>query len=435
MNVAVVEADKVGGVCLNIGCIPSKSLIHQAAIYDHLGDLEGMGLAIDRGGFDYGRIHRKSRKAAETLSKGVRYLLKKNKIALIEDYARIAGAGRVKLGSGDTLEGKNIIVATGSRPSEIPGFSIDEKKVLSSTGALMLQSLPASLLILGAGAIGVEFAYIMSAFGVEVRLVEMLDRVLPLEDSDSADVLRKAYKKRGVQIHTGTKAVSFDAKGKILKVGLEAEKGERQEVEAEMVLLAVGRRPNTEDIGLDSVGIETEKGYVPVGDYYQTAIPGLYAIGDVVASPLLAHVASREGEIAVEYIAGLSPEPRIDPLSIPSAVYSEPQVASFGVTEEDAKQRGLEYNISRFPYRGAGKSVAVEQPEGQVKIVTDKRTGEIIGAHVAGAEATELIHEILLARSGELLAEDVVGMIHAHPTLSEGVGEAMRAVLGRAIHI
>jgi len=435
MNAAVVEAEKVGGVCLNIGCIPSKSLIHQATLYSHIEDLEGMGLEVDRGGFDYGQVYRKSRKAADTLSKGVRFLLKKNKVTLIEDYARIAGKGTVKLDSGDTIRGSNIIIATGSRPSEIPGFSIDETQVLSSTGVLMLESLPSSLLILGAGAIGVEFAYIMNAFGVQVRLVEMLERVLPLEDADSAEVLRKAYKKRGIEIHTGTKAASMSAKGRRLSVTLEDGRGERRDVEAEKVLLAVGRRPNTEDIGLDSVGIKTEKGTVAVGDYYQTSVPGIYAIGDVVASPLLAHVASREGEIAVEHMAGRNPRPRIDPLSIPSAVYSEPQVAGFGVTEAEAEKRGLSVKVSRFPYRGAGKSVAIGRSEGQVKVITDEGTGEIMGAHVAGAEATELIHEILLARSGELLAEDVAEMIHAHPTLSESVGESMRAVLGRPIHI
>jgi dihydrolipoamide dehydrogenase len=248
-------------------------------------------------------------------------------------------------------------------------------------------------------------------------------------------VLRKVYKKRGVQIHTGTKAVSMAAKGRGLEVELEDEKGERRKVEAEKVLLSVGRRPNTEDIGLDTVGVETEKGAIPVGDFYQTRVAGIYAIGDVIASPLLAHVASKEGEIAVEHMAGGTPPPRIDPLSIPSAVYSEPQVASFGYTEAAVGAAGVKHKVSRFPYRGAGKSVAVEQSEGMIKILTDEATGEIIGAHAAGAEATELIHEILLARSGELLPEDVADMIHAHPTLSEAVGEAMRAVLGRPIHI
>ncbi|HUV06786.1 MAG TPA: dihydrolipoyl dehydrogenase [Spirochaetia bacterium] len=435
MKTAVVEADKVGGVCLNVGCIPSKSLIYQAGIYQHVGALKEMGLKIDLSGFDYGSVQKKSRKAAEKLSKGVQFLLKKNNVDLIEGYGRLEGPNEVRLEAGDRLSAAHIILATGSRTAEIPGFSIDEKLVLSSTGALMLQELPKSLLILGAGAIGVEFAYIMNAFGVEVHLVEMMDQILPLEDSEVVDVVARIFKKRGVRILTGTKALSWEKKGKAARVVLEDKSKKKTELDAEKILLAVGRVPNTEDIGLDRVGLETERGFIPVGDYYETAVKSICAIGDVVATPLLAHVASKEGEIAVEHMAGLHPVPRIDPLSIPGAVYTEPQLASFGYTEARAREKKIDFKATTFPYRGAGKSVAIEQPDGMVKILTDSSSGEILGAHVVGSEATELIHELLLARSSELLAEDVAGMIHAHPTLSEAVMEGMRSVLGQAIHV
>ncbi len=435
MKSVVIEAEKVGGVCLNVGCIPSKSLIHQAGIFRHISELERMGAKVDLKGFDYGKVYQSSRKASDQLSKGVQFLLKKNKVTVVKGYGRLTGEHEVTLDSGEKITGKFILISTGSRPAEIPGFAIDEKRILSSTGALMLEKLPESMLILGAGAIGVEFAYVMNAFGVQVYLVEMLDQVLPLEDHETVGVITKIFKKRGIDVRVGTRAVSMGKKGSKLNVMLEEKKQKQSSIEVDTILEAVGRRPNTEDIGLDSVEIGTEKGFIPVGDYYRTGKPSIYAIGDVVDSPLLAHVASKEGEIAVEHMAGHNPPAKIDPLSIPGAVYSEPQLASFGYTEVRAKEAGVPYNASSFPYRGAGKSVAIEQPDGLVKILTDPETGEIIGAHIVGAEATELIHELLLARSSELLAEDIAAMIHAHPTLSEAVMEGMRATLGQAIHI
>jgi dihydrolipoamide dehydrogenase len=435
MKVVVIEADKVGGVCLNVGCIPSKSLIHNASIFSHITDLERMGARVDLKGFDYGKVQEASRKAADKLSRGVQYLLKKNNVKVVKGRGRLKSAHEVTVDSGETIVGKNILMATGSRPAEIPGFSIDEKKIISSTGALMLKELPESMLILGGGAIGVEFAYIMNAFGVQVFLVEMLDQLLPLEDHETVDVLAKIFRKRGIDVRTATKAVSVEKKGDKLNVLLEDRQKKQDSIEVEAALEAVGRVPNTEDIGLDRVGIETERGFIPVGDYYRTEVDSVYAVGDVVDSPLLAHVASKEGEIAVEHMAGRSPPSRIDPLSIPAAVYSEPQLASFGYTEAAAKEAGLTFRVSIFPYRGSGKSVAIEQPDGMVKILADSETGEILGAHIVGAEATELIHELLLVRSSELLAEDIAQMIHAHPTLSEAVMECMKVSLGQAINI
>ncbi len=434
LKTAVVERDKPGGVCLNWGCIPSKALISQGGIYSRIKDLESMGVKVDLSGFDYGKVYKKSRKAAETLSRGVQFLLKKNSIHYITGNGRIEDPHRVRVDGDKTYSAKFIIIATGARPAEIPGFKTDEEQVLSSTGALSLKKLPESMIILGSGAVGMEFAHIFNTFGVDVTVVEMLPGILPTEDREIASVVERAFKKRKIKIHTGTKALSMSREEGLLSV--EVQKGEEKEtLKGEMILVAVGRTPNTEDIGLDKAGITAEKGFIPVGDYGRTSVPSIYAIGDVVATPLLAHVASKEGEIAVEHMAGHNPPPRPDPMAIPGAVYCEPQVGSFGLNEETAKDKGIKYGKATFPYRGAGKAVAVEEPDGMVKILFDPDTHEILGGHVVGAEATELIHEILLARSSELLPEDIATMIHAHPTLSEAVMEAARAVEGWAIHI
>ena len=435
LKACVIEKNKPGGVCLNIGCIPSKALIHQAEVFRSISDLEYMGVSVDRKNFDYSKVFAKSRKASDTLSKGVGFLLKKNSVELIQGNAVLKGPNEVSVNSGKTITGKHIIVATGSRPRSIPGFDFDEERVLSSDRALMLEKLPESIIILGGGFIGVEFAHIMNAFGVKVTVVELLERLLPLEDADSSEVLTRAFKRRKIDILTSTKALSMKKEGKKVSLLLEKKDGGQTSIEAEKVLVVVGRAPNTEDIGLESVGITTEKDFIPVGDYYQTKVPTIFAIGDVVATPQLAHVASKEGEIVVEHLVGKSPPSRIDPLLIPSAVYCEPQVASIGYKEWQAQEQDVAYKKASFPYRGAGKSVAIEKIDGMVKVLYDPESSEILGAHVAGSEATELIHEILLAKSAELLPGDIAAMIHAHPTLSEAVMEAMRAAEGWAINI
>jgi len=435
LKTAIVEKDLPGGVCLNIGCIPSKALIHQAAVYRTAPDLEAIGVKVDLEGFDYSTVFAKSRAAADKLSKGVRFLLNKPLITWVEGEATDVKAGAVTLKDDTVVACKNIIIATGSRPTEIPGFNFDEKNILSSTGVLMLEKLPKSLLILGAGAIGVEFAHIMNAFGVEIHLVEMLDHLLPLEDDEIADVLLRSFKKRGIKTYTGTKALSQKQADGGLEVLLESKDGKQQTLLVEKILVSVGRTPNSGGMKLDS-GIKIDdRGFIQFGDYYQTDVPGIYAIGDVVKTPLLAHVASKEGEIAVEHIAGVSAATRVDLMTVPAATYCEPQVASFGYSEKRALELGIDYKKAVFPYRGAGKSVVTEKVEGMVKILTAPDTGEILGAHIVGAEATELIHELLLARSSELLPLDITNMIHAHPTLSEAVVEAVRNVDGNAIHI
>jgi dihydrolipoamide dehydrogenase len=435
LKACVIEKDKPGGVCLNIGCIPSKSLIHQAEVYRSAAELEAMGVKVDRSGFDYANVFKKSRLAADTLSKGVAFLLKKNKIEYVQGTATLKGPNEVAVQGGKTISGKSIVVATGSRPRVIPGFEFDGQSVLSSDHALMLERLPKSVLILGGGFIGVEFAHVMAAFGVKVTVVELLDRILPLEDAESSSVLARSFKKRGIALHTSTKALSMEKGAASVRLKVQPKDGEPQTLEAEKLLVVVGRAPNTEGIGLENVGIATEKGFIPVGDFCRTKVPSIFAIGDVVPTPQLAHVAFKEAEIVAEYLAGHGREAKVDLLAIPSAVYCEPQVASFGYKEWQAQQEGVPYKKASFPIRGAGKSVAVERTEGMVKILFNPETHEIIGAHVTGADATELIHEILLAKTSELLPEDVATMIHAHPTISEAVMEAMKSVDGLPIHV
>lgn len=434
LKTCVIEKDKPGGVCLNMGCIPSKALLHQAEVFHSIKDLESMGVSVDTSGFDYKQVYKKSRKAATTLSKGVQFLLKKNKIDYIEGEGIITGPKEVTVNGEKKLQGKNIIIATGSRPKTIPGFDFDGDRILSSDDALLLEKLPKRMLILGGGAIGCEFAYIMNSFGVEVTIAEMMDHLLPLEERETVAVLERSFKKSGITIHTGTKATGVEKSSTGVSASLENAKGEKISIEADQVLVVFGRTPNSQGIGLENVGIQTERDFVVTGDYYQTNVPGIFAIGDVINTPWLAHAASKECEIVVEYIAGEKPYPRIDHNTIPSAVYTEPQVASFGITEDTAKEKNIDYKTASFPYRGAGKAVAMEKPDGMIKIIYSPETKEALGAHIVGADATELIHELLLGKTAELLPEDISTMIHAHPTISEAVMESMRAVDGWAIH-
>jgi dihydrolipoamide dehydrogenase len=430
---AVVEKDRPGGVCLNIGCIPSKALLHDAELVRSAAELAELGAKVDLGSLDYSKAFARSRKAADTLSKGVVYLFKKNKIELVTGEGTIRSPHEIAIKGGRTLSGRFLLIATGSRPRGIPGFEFDEKAILSSNGALMLEKLPKRIGILGGGAIGVEFAHVMNAFGVEVHLVEMMEQLLPLEDAEAVEVVARSFKKRGIAIYTGTKATGYTRSGPALKLTLQGKEGAK-ELEVDQVLVVVGRAPNSEGIGLESIGLKTDRGFIPVGEAGQTAVPGVYAIGDLVATPMLAHVASKEGEIAVEHMAGRKPHP-LDLNAIPGAVYCEPQLASFGYTEKRAREAGLAFDKGVLPYRAAGKSVAVGRTEGLVKILVDKESREILGAHVVGADATEMVHELLLAKTAELLPEDIATMIHAHPTLSEAVMEAARMVEGWAIAI
>jgi dihydrolipoamide dehydrogenase len=440
----VVEKDKPGGVCLNIGCIPSKSLIHSAQLFSEgLGLLKAGGATVDLGGFSYRGVWQASRLAADRLSKGILFLLKKNKVDLIQGRGRLKDARTVlveKDGEGVLLNAKAIILATGSRPRDLPGFAVDEKSILSSTGMLLSETLPKSMTILGAGAIGMEFAYVLSSFGVKVTVVELMDQVLPLEDPESAKVVEKTFSSRGVEIHTGAKAEKAEVKSDGVHLYATLRDGSPAEIVSERLLVSIGRAPNTEDIGLETLGVRMNRGYVETGDFYETSAEGIYAIGDITIQPQLAHVASKAGEIASERIAQVlsgragPKESRINPYTIPSAVYCEPELASFGLSEKKAKDLGVRHAVARFPYRGIGKAVATEAAEGQVKLVYAPDTGAILGTSIVGAAATEIVHELLLASCAELTIDEVSEMIHAHPTISEGVMEAAKAALGRAIH-
>ncbi len=433
LKTAVVEKDQPGGVCLNWGCIPSKNLIHQAELFHSLREMEDVGVTVDRSTLDYASVQANSRKVVKTLTGGVSGLLKKNKVAQIAGTARITATGELTLDDGTVLVGKNILVATGSRPMQVPGFECDEDRVLSSTGILALTELPQELVVLGGGAIGCEFAFVMNAFGVKITLVEALDHLLPTEDFEVCAVLESCLERAGIEVLTKTRAQSLDKDGEKLAITLETAEGEINR-EADKALVVFGRVPNTENLGLAELGVELdERGYVTVGDYNQTRVPGVYAIGDITRTPALAHVASAEGEMAVEHMAGhTSHVANVDPAKVPSAIYCEPQVAGFGLREDDLGDRKVKKSV--FGYPGAGKSIAVGKPDGLVKILCDADTDEIVGAHVVGHNATELIHELLLASSSELLPEDLVRTIHAHPTLSEATLEAARGINGQPIH-
>ena len=435
LKACLIEKDRLGGVCLNWGCIPTKNIIHQAEVFQSRTLLEEMGVRVDDQNLDFSRVVKKSRMAVERLVKGVAYLLKKNQVNLIKGTARIAARGSIVVDDRTTISAKNIIIATGSRSFQLPDFETDERQVLSSTGILSLQRLPQDIVILGGGAIGCEFAYIMNAFGVKVHLVEMMDHLLPFEDAETAAVLEKSFEKNGIRVMTATRAVSLEKLSKNVRVTLQAADGGQEKVEACNALCVFGRTPNTDNIGLEAIGLKSEKGYIPVGDYCQTAVQGVYAIGDVLATPQLAHVASKEAEIAVEHMAGLPAKTGIDLNAVPSAIYCQPQVAGFGLREGQAREGNIPHKVARFPYRAVGKAVAVDSTAGHVKVLYDPSTTEILGAHMVGSNATELIHEILLAKTNELIPEDIAGMMHAHPTIAEAIMEGMREVEGHAIHV
>ncbi len=445
LKACIVEKDKPGGVCLNWGCIPSKALIHQADLLHGIPHLQNLGIAVDTANLDFAKAHKKSRLAADRLSKGVQFLLKKNAIDVIPGEGRLASPTELVVNGEQRIKARAILLATGSRPRELPGLAFDETTVLSSTGALNLKKLPKNIAILGGGAIGMEMGYVWNAFGANVTIIEALDRILPLEDAEVAALVRKIFEKRGVKFITGAFASAGSrgpkGLGLDLKPAKEGNPGIPSRVDADAVLVAVGRVPNTAGLGLEEIGIALERGFVPVGDYCETAAKGVYAIGDITPTPQLAHVASKEGELAIEHIASVlkgHPAPRerrVDPSLIPSAVYCDPEIASFGLLEEKAKAQDIPHKVFSFPYRGIGKAVATEKSEGFVKIVATPDGGEILGAAIVGERATDLIHEPLLARAAELTVADIADLIHAHPTVAEGVMEAARGLLGRAVHV
>jgi len=437
MKVAIVERDRLGGVCLNWGCIPTKALLRNAEVIALLRRGEEFGFSFDNLRIDFSAAVQRSEQAARKLSKGVEYLMKKNRVTVVPGEGLLAGTGRVRVtrnGQVTELSAARILLATGSRPRELPGVPIDGTRVITSTEALSLPAVPRSLLIIGAGAVGVEFADVYNAYGSGVTLIEMLPRLLPVEDAEISRFLEKIFAKRGVTIRTGTKVEEISVAGEEVKVQVSHD-GKREAVTGDVVLVAIGRAPNSEGLGLAEAGVKLDRGgFIAVNDRLETSGTGIYAIGDVVAGPLLAHRAMAEAIVAVEGMAGQDVR-RTDPLKIPNCTYCSPQVASVGLTEEQAKEKGLQVKVGRFSLQASGKAVALGDTEGFVKVVAEAEYGEVLGLHIIGPEATEMIAEATLARTLEATLEDVHRSVHAHPTLSETVGEACLAALGRPIHM
>jgi dihydrolipoamide dehydrogenase len=435
---AVVERDKLGGVCVNIGCIPTKALLHSAYVANLLAhDAKDLGIEAGSVKTDYGVAMRRSRKVSDQNSKGVEFLMKKHKITVIRGSAVLGKNRTLKVGNDEYRARKAIVIATGSRVKGIPqvGLEINKTTVISSDEALFLEQVPKSMAIVGAGAVGCEFADIFNAFGTKVTLIEVLPRILPLEDAESSDAVTKSFKKRGIAVYAGAK-VKKGTVGKD-KVTLELESGGKSEtIEVEKVLMAAGRAVNTESNGFEAAGVQlSDRGFVKVNlTTLETTAPGIYCIGDVAGPPMLAHKGSREGVFVAELVAGRKPHP-IKYDNVPSVTYCHPEVASIGLTEDQAKERKLDYQVGRFPFSANGRARGTGETEGFVKIIKDKKYGEILGAHIVGGHASEMIHELTVARENEYTVEEVDLAIHAHPTFSEAIAEAALDSMGRVLHI
>lgn len=445
LKTAVIEKDKLGGVCLNIGCIPTKALLKSAEMVEYSSHFADYGLDVD-GSIqpNFPKIIARSRGVADKMNKGVKYLMGKNKIDVILGSATLAGGGKIdikpsvdmdgnKIGKALSVTAKHIIVATGARPRELPFMKIDGKKIISSTEALIQTRRPDRLVICGAGAIGVEFAYFYHNMGTEVVLVELLDRLVPVEDKDVSKELARWFKKMGIKIMTRTSVQKVDTAGKTIKVHLKTAKGE-EIIETDQVLSAVGVAGNIKGIGLEKAGVKTEKGAIVVDEFNQTSTSGIYAIGDVAGPPWLAHKASHEGILCIEKIAGRDVHP-MDRSNIPGCTYCQPQIGSVGYTEEAAEEAGYSIKVGKFPFSASGKASAAGHTEGFVKVIYDEKYGELLGCHIIGYDATELIAEVVTARTLETTAHEIMEAIHPHPTLSEAVMEATRAAFGKSINI
>jgi dihydrolipoamide dehydrogenase len=436
LKTAIVERDRVGGICLNWGCIPTKALLRSAELFGLFQRAREFGLTVEGLKPDFQAVVKRSRQVADRLARGVEFLLRKNKVQLFPGSARIVGRGKLAVESAtgvEELSAKHIIVATGARPRALPDVQFDGKQILTSKEAMTLESPPKSIVIVGAGPIGVEFAYFFRIFGSEVTLLEMMPQILPLEDAECAEVVAKSFRKSGIQVVTGARVVSVEKTPSGLGVMVERE-GQQLSYEGEVALVAVGVQANVEGMGLEELGVELERGFIKVDAFGRTNVDGIYAIGDVIGPPLLAHVASHEGIVCVEAIAGRNPQP-LDYSNVPSCTYCQPQIASIGLTEEKAKSLGHEVRVGRFPFRANGKSLALGETEGFVKLIFDQKHGELLGAHIVGPEATELVAELAVAKTLEGTFEEIASTIHAHPTLSEAVMEAALDADGRAIHI
>jgi dihydrolipoamide dehydrogenase len=436
LSVATVEDDRPGGVCLNWGCIPTKALLRNAEVVGLIERAGDFGIRVTGFEADYAQAVQRAGRVADRMAKGVEFLFRKNKITLFLGVGSLTGRNAVAVKGKDAeqiLEAKSVILATGSAPKSLPGVAIDETRVLSSNGAVRNERRPASLVIIGAGAVGVEFADVYAAYGAHVTLLEALPRILPIEDEEASALIARLYARRGISVRTAVKVKAVTGRNDGVQVELEAD-GKAEAIKAEQVLMAVGRAARTQAVGLEGQGIAVERGFVKVSPTMETSVPGVYAVGDMTGHQLLAHKAMAEGVVAAEAIAGRSPRP-VDYGNVPSCTYCRPQVASIGITEAEARASGRELAIGRFPFTANGKAVALGETDGFLKVVADKATGEILGVHVVGPEATELIHEFAVGRTLEATLDELAHTIHAHPTLSEAALEATLSALGHAIHL
>lgn len=438
MKTAIIEKENLGGICLNWGCIPTKALLKSAQVFEYLNHARDFGIKTDaKPEVDFKSVVKRSRDVADSMSKGVQFLMKKNKIDVINGFARLKSAGKVEVkdagGKTFVVEAKHIIVATGARSRELPNLKIDGKKIIGYREALVLPEQPKSMLVVGSGAIGSEFAYFYQAIGTKVTLVEFMPNIVPLEDEEISKQLERSFKKIGMEVYTSSTVESVDTKGTQCLAKVKTPKGE-QTMEAEVVLSAVGITANIEGIGLEEMGVATDKGKIIVNPFYQTNIPGIYAIGDCVPGHALAHVASAEGIICVEKIAGQQPEP-LDYKNIPGCTYCQPEVASVGMTEKMAKEAGYEIKVGKFPFTASGKAKAAGHPEGFVKLIFDAKYGELLGGHMIGYNVTEMVAELVAVRKLETTGHEIIKTVHPHPTMSEAIMEAAAAAYGEVIHL
>jgi dihydrolipoamide dehydrogenase len=437
LKTAIVEAEELGGICLNWGCIPTKALLKSAQVFEYISHASDYGITVKDATADFGSMVKRSRGVADGMSKGVQFLMKKNKIEILSGWGKIQPGKKVEVvdkdGKKTVYAADNIIIATGARARELPTLKIDNEKIIGYRKAMTLEKQPKSMVVVGSGAIGVEFAYFYNSIGTKVTIVEFMDRIVPVEDEEVSKALEKIYKKSGITVMTSSEVTKVDTKGAGCKVTVKTAKGE-EVLDCEVVLSAAGVVSNLENIGLEEVGIMVDKGKIQVNDYYQTNMPGYYAIGDVVPGPALAHVASAEGIICVEKIAGHHPEP-LDYGNIPGCTYCSPEIASVGMTEAKAKAAGYEVRIGKFPFSASGKASAAGAKDGFVKLVFDKKYGEILGAHLIGANVTEMIAEIVAIRKLETTGHELIKTVHPHPTMSEAIMEAAAAAYDEVIHL
>lgn len=439
LKTAIIEKAELGGVCLNWGCIPTKSLLKSAQVFDYLNHASDYGITIKgSASADFGAMVKRSRDVADGMSKGVQFLLKKNKITVIQGAAKLTKDRKVEVTDSSNkktiYEAAHLILATGARSRELPNLPQDGKRVIGYRQALTLDKQPKSMVVVGSGAIGSEFAYFYNAIGTKVTLVEFMDNIVPLEDDEVSKQLARSFKKEGIDVRLSSEVTSVDSSGPTLKVSIKDKKGKEEQIETEMVLSAVGITPNIEGIGLEEAGVAVEKGRIKVDEFYRTSVPGIYAIGDIVPGQALAHVASAEGILCVEKIAGHNPEP-INYNNIPGCTYTSPEVASVGYTEKAAKEAGYELKVGRFPFSASGKASAAGHKDGFVKLIFDAKYGELLGAHLIGANVTEMIAELVVARKLETTGHELIKAVHPHPTMSEAIMEAAAAAYGEVIHM